>query len=243
MIPRFFVAFPLAAPSEVALPAAAAHHASQVLRLKRGDAVTLFDGGGGEYGGEIGSATPRAVEVRVTERRTVERESTLDVTLAQSLIAGERMDAVIQKAVELGATAIVPIASARSVTRLEGARIERRREHWRQIVIAACEQCGRNRLPAVLPPHELGAWLERPSSASVRLLLSPSGPQSLGGLAVPRGSVELLVGPEGGLAPEEEAAAIAAGYRALRLGPRILRTETAGPAMLAALNALWGDWR
>lgn len=243
MIPRFFVPPPLAAGLDIALPASAAHHAAQVLRLEPGDAVTLFDGEGGEYGAKIVSSSARRVDVRATERRAVERESPLRITLAQALIASERMDYVVQKAVELGAAAIVPMATARCVTRLDGARGERRTEHWRQIAIASCEQCGRNRVPAVHPPCDLAAWLRLPSTARLRLLLSPSGPESLHDMAAPAGDIELLVGPEGGLAPEEEASALAAGFRAVRLGPRILRTETAGPAMLAALNVLWGDWR
>ena len=243
MTPRFFCPPPLAAGTEIALPAGAAHHALRVLRLKAGDGVTLFDGEGGEYGAEIVSSTTRGVEVRVTERRAVERESPLQITLAQALIASERMDYVIQKAVELGAAAIAPVATARCVTRLDGARAQRRTEHWTQIAIASCEQCGRNRVPAVHAPRDVDAWLRLPSSARLRLLLSPSSPESLRDTAAPAGGVELIVGPEGGLTPEEEASALAAGFRAVRLGPRILRTETAGPAMLAALNALWGDWR
>jgi 16S rRNA (uracil1498-N3)-methyltransferase len=243
MIARFFVPPPLAAGLDIALPPSAAHHAAQVLRLERGDVVTIFDGEGGEYGAEIVSSTARGVDVRVTERRAVERESPLKITLAQALIASERMDYVIQKAVELGAAAIAPVATARCVTRLDGARAQRRIEHWRQIAIASCEQCGRNRVPTVHAPRDLAAWLMLPSTARLRLLLSPSSPESLRDVAAPAGEAELLVGPEGGLAPEEEASALAAGFRAVRLGPRILRTETAGPAMLAALNALWGDWR
>jgi 16S rRNA (uracil1498-N3)-methyltransferase len=245
MTPRFFIPSPLAAGIEVALPPTAAHHAAQVLRLKRGDAVTLFDGEGGEFGAKILNASSRAVDVVVADRRAVERESPFEITLVQALIAAERMDQVVQKAVELGAVAIVPVASARSVTRLDPDRARRRVEHWRQIVVASCEQCGRNRLPIVHAPCELRAWLTRPLPASKvgsRLLLTPSATESLRHLA-PSASMEILIGPEGGFAPEEESAALAAGFRSLRLGPRVLRTETAGPAMLAAMNALWGDWR
>lgn len=242
MIPRFFVPSPLAAGRELALPSAAAHHAARVLRLKRGDAVTLFDGEGGEYAAEIRGATNRAVDVVVTERRAVERESPLRVTLVQALIAAERMDYAIQKAVELGASAIAPVGTARGVPRLEGERARRRVEHWRAIAIAACEQCGRNRLPEVHAPTELAAWLRQPASAPIRLMLAPSAGEALP-RAIPGQKVELLVGPEGGFTAEEEGAAATAGFRAVRLGPRILRAETAGPAMLAALNALWGDWR
>jgi 16S rRNA (uracil1498-N3)-methyltransferase len=241
--PRFYCPAPLAAGAEAALPSAAAHHATQVLRLRVGDAVTLFDGSGGEYAAQIARMSPRSVGLRVVEKLAVERESPLSITLAQALIANDRMDYVIQKSVELGATTIVPVAAVRSVTRLDGARAERRLEHWRQIVIASCEQCGRNRLPEVQPPCDLRDWLRRPSRAALRLLPSPRAHDSLSALTQPAGAIELLIGPEGGLAPEEEAAALDAGFRAVHLGPRVLRTETAGPAMLAALDALWGDWR
>ncbi|HUH94154.1 MAG TPA: 16S rRNA (uracil(1498)-N(3))-methyltransferase [Casimicrobiaceae bacterium] len=242
MNPRFFVPSPLTAGRAIALPSAAAHHAARVLRLKLGDAVTLFDGEGGEYGAEIRSVTSRVVDVVVTERRAVERESPLEVTFVQALIAADRMDYAIQKAVELGASAIAPVATARGVARLEGERARRRVEHWRAIAIAACEQCGRNRVPEVRAPMELGAWLRQPSSAERRLVLAPAAEESLANIA-PGRKIELLVGPEGGFAPEEALAAAAAGFRAVRLGPRILRAETAGPATLAALHALWGDWR
>ena len=240
---RFFCPPPLVAGAEIGLPSSAAHHAAQVLRLRVGDAVTLFDGEGGEYGAQIARVTPRAVSLRVLERRAIERESPLSITLVQALVSSERMDYAIQKAVELGAVAIAPVATVRCVTRLDGARAHRRVEHWRQIVIASSEQCGRNRLATVHTPCELREWLRRPSQSILRLLLAPSTRHALADLPAPKEAIELLVGPEGGLAPEEETAAVAAGFSGVRLGPRILRTETAGPAMLAAMNALWGDWR
>jgi 16S rRNA (uracil1498-N3)-methyltransferase len=135
------------------------------------------------------------------------------------------------------------VKTARSISRLDRERALRRVEHWRQIVVGACEQCGRNRLPAIRVPCDLLEWLRAPSSAFTRLLPAPDASQGLSQLAPPEGAIELLVGPEGGLAPEESAAAVAAGFRAVRLGPRILRTETVAPAALAAMNALWGDWR
>ena len=243
MQPRLFCPPPLAAGAEVALPATAAHHAARVLRLRRGDAVTLFDGEGGEFHAALASVDARGVIVRLGRREPIERESPLAITLVQGLASAERMDYVVQKAVELGAAAIVPVATARSVSRLDGARARRRLEHWREIAVAACEQCGRNRLPRLEAPCDLAQWLAGPSNASLRLLLAPDGASSLSQLARPAGAMEVLVGAEGGLAPEEAAAALGAGFCAVRLGPRILRTETAGPAMLAALNALWGDWR
>jgi len=240
---RLFCPPPLALGAELMLPPQAAHHAVRVLRLRVGDALTLFDGQGAEYGAEIARVAPRAVTVRLLERRAVERESPLGFTLVQGLIAAERMDYVVQKAVELGASAIVPVSTARSVTRLEGARAQRRLEHWQQVIVASCEQCGRNRLARIDAPCELRQWLLQPSEAALRLLLAPEAGLPLGTLGAPDGSVEILVGPEGGFEAEEQAQALEAGFQATRLGPRVLRTETAGPAALAALNALWGDWR
>jgi 16S rRNA (uracil1498-N3)-methyltransferase len=243
MTPRFFFPSSLAVGREVALPPNAAHHASSVLRLRPGDAVTLFDGSGGEYGARIERMTSRAVDVVVGEHRASERESPLAVTLVQAVIAAERMDYVIQKSVELGVSEVAPVTCARGVTRLDANRAQRRVEHWRQIAIASCEQCGRNRVPNVEAPSDLTTWLRRASTAHARLLLTPSAQTALGDLDAPGNGIELLVGPEGGFTAEEEAAALHAGFRAIRVGPRVLRTETAGPAMLAAMNALWGDWR
>lgn len=240
--PRFFCPPPLAVGGEIGLPSGAAHHVLRVLRLKSGDAVTLFDGEGGEYRGELARPSARAVAVRVVEHCAIERESPLTVTLVQGLAAAERMDYAVQKAVELGAAAVAPVVTARSVVRLDGLRATRRVERWGQIVIAACEQTGRNRLPAVHAPCPLGAWLRLTSQAELRLLLAPDATGSLRDLTRPVGAVELLVGPEGGLTGEESAAARGAGFRPIRLGPRMLRTESAGAAMLAAMNALWGDW-
>lgn len=241
--PRFHCTLPLAEGAEIALPDAAAHHATRVLRLAAGDAVTLFGGDDGEFAARILRIEPRGVHVRIGAAHAAERESPLMVTLVQGLAAADRMDYAIQKAVELGVQSIQPVTTARSVARLDPSRATKRALHWRQIAIAACEQCGRNRLPHLPPLLGFEAWLAAPSRASLRLLLAPDGDFALAGLAAPDGPIEILVGPEGGLTPDEAAAAKRRGFRTLRLGPRILRTETAGPAALAALNAQWGDWR
>lgn len=241
--PRFFCPPQLAAGTEIVLPRGAAHHAARVLRLAAGTAVTLFDGEGGECAARLLRVDGKGVIARVNARIAVERESPLAITLIQGLAAADRMDYAIRKAVELGVAAIVPVRTARSVSRLDRERALRRVEHWRQIVVGACEQCGRNRLPAIRVPCDLLEWLRAPSSALTRLLPAPEASQGLSQLAPPAGAIELLVGPEGGLAPDESAAAVASGFRAVRLGPRILRTETVAPAALAAMNALWGDWR
>jgi 16S rRNA (uracil1498-N3)-methyltransferase len=239
--PRFFCPEPIAAASCIALGKAAAHHVLRVLRLRPGEPLTLFDGRGGEYPGVIAAIDRDRVSVDVGAHSPVERESPLRLTLVQALQAGEKMDFTIQKAVELGVSRIVPVESRRGVVRLDAARATKRVEHWRGVVVAACEQCGRNRLPEVAPVETLERWLARPPAAGRRLFLSPAAELSLGALP-PVDAVELLVGPEGGLAPEEVIAAQSAGYVPVRLGPRVLRTETAALAALAALHARWGDF-
>ncbi|MGH8799158.1 MAG: 16S rRNA (uracil(1498)-N(3))-methyltransferase [Casimicrobiaceae bacterium] len=243
MTPRFHCPLPLAEGAEIALPDAAAHHVARVLRLAAGDELTLFGGDDGEFAARIVRIGPRGVDVRVGAAAAAERESPLEVTLVQGLAAADRMDYAIQKSVELGVRAIQPVATARSVARLDAARAAKRAQHWRQIIVAACEQCGRNHLPRLHPLLAFDAWCAEASGAALRLLLAPDGDLGVAGLARPDGPVEILVGPEGGLTPEESARALSTGFLALRLGPRILRTETAGPAVLAALGALWGDWR
>ncbi len=243
MTPRFHCPLPLAEGAEIALPDAAAHHAARVLRLAAGDAITLFGGDDGEFAARILRIEPRGVHVRIGSAHAADRESPLAVTLVQGLAAADRMDYAIQKAVELGVHAIQPLATERSVARLDAARAAKRAVHWRQIAIAACEQCGRNHVPRLHPLLGFGAWLAASSEASLRLLLSPDGELTFATLAPPAGPVEILVGPEGGMTPEETTDALRHGFRALRLGPRILRTDTAGPAAVAALNAQWGDWR
>ncbi len=243
MRPRFHCPIPLAEGAEIALPDAAAHHAARVLRLAEGDSVTVFAGDDGEFAARVLRIEGRGVQVRVGAADRADRESPLAVTLVQGLAAADRMDYAIQKSVELGVHAIQPVAMARSVSRLDTQRAAKRASHWRQITIAACEQCGRNQLPRLHPLMDFDSWLAASPRSSLRLLLAPDGDLTLAALAPPSGPVDILVGPEGGLTPDETAAALRRGFRALRLGPRILRTDTAGPALLAAINAQWGDWR
>lgn len=243
MIPRFHCPLPLATGAAVELPKGAAHHALRVLRLKAGDDLTLFNGDGGEFAATLERADAHAAVARIAAWRDVERESPLAVTVVQGLAGGERMDFALQKAVELGAAAVQPVTTTRSVTRLDAARADKRLAHWRQVAIAACEQCGRNRVPEVLPLQDLDDWLRAPTQASLRLLFVPDAAQAIGEMARPDGAIELLVGAEGGLTDDEAKAAVRANFRAVRMGPRILRTETAALAALAALNVLWGDWR
>ncbi|MBK7357223.1 16S rRNA (uracil(1498)-N(3))-methyltransferase [Propionivibrio sp.] len=243
---RFYCPLPLENTSQLALPEAAARHASRVLRLREGDDLILFDGHGGEYVARIARIERAQVVVNVLEWRDAECEAPIRVSLVQGLQAGEKMDMTIQKAVELGVSRIVPVKSQRSVVRLERERSARRVEHWRAVAIAACEQCGRNRVPEVDALMDLVQWLDKPGGEEImRLMLVPGSEHTLDSIApvAPRGQIELLIGPEGGLAMEELKKAEQAGFLPIRLGPRILRTETAGLAALAAIQGLWGDFR
>jgi 16S rRNA (uracil1498-N3)-methyltransferase len=244
---RLFHAGPLAAGGTVRLDEPASHHALRVLRLAAGDALELFNGDGLRYPGRLVDADPRGAGVAVGEPAAGLAESPLEIGLAQVLPAGDKMDWVVEKAVELGAVAIQPLYARRSVLRLDDARAARRVAHWRRVAVAACMQCGRDRVPAIGLPLELDRWLggdgegPRPSPGALRLVLSPRGTGTLAAIAAPLPAAWLLAGPEAGLAPEEEAAALAAGWRSMRLGPRTLRAETAGLAALAALQARLGD--
>jgi 16S rRNA (uracil1498-N3)-methyltransferase len=213
-----------------------------VLRLNTGDAVTVFDGQGGEYPGVI-SVAGRRVEVKLGGFDPVERESPFVAELFQGISAGDKMEFTVQKAVELGATAIHPILAERSVVKLAGERADKRVLHWQQIAIAACEQCGRNHVPAIAAieslTQSLAACMADKDAKSVRLLLSPRAEQPLRDLPRPAGKVQLLIGPEGGFSENEELAAGAAGFVAVNLGRRVLRTETAALGALAAMSALW----
>jgi 16S rRNA (uracil1498-N3)-methyltransferase len=233
----------LAAGATLALPAPAAHHVARVLRLNAGDALALFDGAGGEYAGRIARIDGGSVTVTLGAQRAVEREAPVAVTLAQGISSGERMDYTIQKAVELGVAAVQPLATARSVVRLFGERAERRVAHWRQVAASASEQCGRDRVPEVAPIAALPDWLAGlgAGSGEIRMTLALDAARRL--TDMPRaGAVTLAVGAEGGFDTREHAALVAAGFTSVRLGPRILRTETAAVAALAAINALWGDF-
>ena len=244
--PRFFVALELApamAGQTIELPPAAAHHAARVLRLAVGDALTLFTGAGGEYAAMLAHVDKRGASVRLGAFDPVERESPLAVTLVQAVAANDAMDYAVRKAVELGVAAVQPVTTARSAPLPPGERGDRRHAHWQQIAVAACEQCGRNRVPAVLPLHSLREWLATRDRQVAALLLAPDAARPLAQMTSLGTSVDLLVGPEGGFAPDERSAAERAGVHAVRFGPRVLRTETAGVAALAALQALWGDLR
>jgi 16S rRNA (uracil1498-N3)-methyltransferase len=238
---RVYIEEPLASGKRCLVAGSAAIHLVRVLRLGVGAAVTLFDGAGGEYAARIESFRRDAILVEVGAHAAVERESPLALTLAQGVSRGERMDWVVQKAAELGVRRIVPLITERSVVRLDARQAQKKSQHWHGIIIAACEQCGRNRLPELAAPVDLQAFLaEETSAETMRLLLSPSGRLRIGAIK-PLAKITVLIGPEGGLSPEERTTAIAQGFVEVQLGPRILRTETAAIAALAALQQVFGD--
>ncbi len=243
-MPRFHCDLPLAPGRQIELPLEAARHAVGALRLRDGDALTLFNGDGAEYPAIL-ELRGKAAFARITGRANPERESPLRITLAQGISSGERMDLTLQKAVELGISAIQPLMMRRTVVKLGGEKVDKRLRHWQGVVIAACEQSGRNQIPPVLAIQDGLMWLKQPETRDTpdRFLLDPEGDVGLGELAPPAGPVLLLAGPEGGFDPVERKLALAAGFRRVRLGPRILRTETAALAALAALQARWGDFR
>jgi 16S rRNA (uracil1498-N3)-methyltransferase len=236
MTMRLFVDGPLEAHHELTLPPGATRHA-QVRRVQPGDDLILFDGRGSDWPATVLAVGRSAVQVRIGEPIAVDKELRCAVTLAVVMPANERMDALVEKATELGVAAIQPLQASRSVLRLSGERAERKRAHWQAIAEAACEQCGRARVPVVAPVLELDAWLLQAPTGATKLLLSLAGDaQPLATLAASATAVLTLSGPEGGLAPEEEAAARAAGFSAVALGPRVLRADTAPLAVLAWLS-------
>jgi 16S rRNA (uracil1498-N3)-methyltransferase len=244
-ITRIHVPGALAAGSEVVLPAQAGEHLTRVLRLEAGAALTLFNGEGGEYAATLAPADGRKVIVRVSRHDAVERESLLDITLLQGVARGERMDLIVQKSTELGVTRIVPVLAERSVVKLDPKQRQRKLAHWRAIAVAACEQCGRNRVPEIREPAALGDSIAMLPADSLRCLLSADGDRSLAAAAAGASQrpFVLLIGPEGGLAENERAFARAHGFTGHSLGPRVLRTETAGLAALAVLQSVAGDLR
>lgn len=239
-MPRFYCPTPLTARHTLALPDALAHHAVRVLRLKNNTPITLFDGTGGEYPAVLHIDGKQAF-AQLGDKDPVERELPGHITLAQGLASGDKMDWVIEKAVELGASRVVPIAARRSVLQLSGSRAEKRLQHWEKTVQSACEQCGRNRLPQVTAPVSLADFLAS-RTTGLTLLCHPQSSttlaQAVSSLTTPH--ITLLVGPEGGWSDEETATALKHGAVQISFGARVLRTETAGLAMISAISALLG---
>ncbi|OOG54533.1 16S rRNA (uracil(1498)-N(3))-methyltransferase [Rhodanobacter sp. C03] len=239
---RIHVDLPLAIGTEWPLPTQAGEHVARVLRLTVGDPLTLFNGDGSDYPATIRSVGKREVVVRVDDRQVLANESPLPLTLAQGVARGEKMDLIVQKATELGVVRIVPLLTERSEVKLDAARAEKRLAHWRAVASSACEQSGRARLPEITPALPLPLWLAGLTGEdALRLALLPEATRSSRELRFTAAGGLLVVGPEGGLGERDINALTAAGFDGLRLGPRILRTETAGLAALAALQALHGD--
>lgn len=239
---RIHVDLPLRMSAALSLPAQAAEHVTRVLRLPAGARITLFNGDGYDYQAVIVDVGKREVQVRIDSLEAVRNESPLQLTLAQAVVRGEKMDLIVQKATELGAIRIVPLLTERSEIKLDATRAEKRLAHWRAVAASACEQSGRARLPEVVAALPLTQWLAGlGDDQALRLALLPQATQSARGLNFSCGEGLLVVGPEGGLGARDIDALTTAGFIGLQLGPRILRTETAGLAALAALQALHGD--
>ncbi|UCH48070.1 MAG: 16S rRNA (uracil(1498)-N(3))-methyltransferase [Betaproteobacteria bacterium] len=243
---RFYFPGKLGSGAEVRLPADTAHHAIRTLRLGVGDPIILFDGLGGEYEASICRIDRERVVARTGPFVDRSAEPPVKLVLAQGISSGERMDFTVQKAVELGIGVIQPLSTERSVVKLTPERAVRKTAHWRKLAVAACEQSGRNRLVEIAEPQRLTDWLSQlpreASSEELRLLLSPRTDNSFNKLTERASRVTLLVGPEGGLAPAEIATAQRWGFQSVRIGPRVLRTETAALAALAAIQVRWGDF-
>lgn len=242
MVPRFYVDAPLRAGGSAALPEDSAHHALHVLRLREGDPVTVFNGRGGEYAARVASIHRLEISIDLLQHRAVERESPLGMVLVQGVSSGERMDFTIRKAVELGVAEVRPVLAVASLARPKGERAAARLEHWQRIAIAACEQCGRNRIPRVHPLTAVSEYHDD-AEGTAKILLSPEAELRFSEACrkVER-AVTLAAGPEAGFSAAEEEAFLDAGFVPASLGPRVLRTETAALAALAALSALRGDF-
>lgn len=247
MLPRFFHSDNISVGQTAKLEIAAGHHAARVLRLKTGDTVILFNGRGGEFTAHIENIRKASIKVIVDQFNAIERESPLSIELVQAICANEKMDLIIQKSVELGVTSIQPITTSRSIVRLSEERAIKRLQHWSRVIISACEQCGRNYIPAIAPLISLTDWIsyrKNTNDGYLGLMLSTSGKESLKNLPKPLSSTSLtlVIGPEGGLTTEEEVILQQADFISLRVGKRIMRTETAALATIAAMQMCWGDY-
>lgn len=243
-MPRFFCPPPLPLSGSFDLPPDAAHHAARVLRLREGDPVQLFDGLGSECHGVIAELGGKRVVVGNITASNSDRESPLKVLLAQALVSSEKMDWVIQKATELGVSEIQPLDTERSVARLSAERATKRLEHWQQVAISACEQCGRNLLPQIHAPLDIMVWLQQMQKLpDTKFILLPQGAVALNTQSKPQGRIALLIGAEGGFTQAESDTALRCGFTPVRMGARVMRTETAAIAGLAALQTLWGDFQ
>ncbi len=238
---RCFVELPLRAGTRLTLPESAANHLARVLRLREGDDCVLFNGDGHDYAARLAVVGKREVTADVLSALAVDNESPLRVTLLQGIARGEKMDLILQKATELGVAEVLPVVSERTEVKLDAERAEKRLAHWRSVVVSACEQSGRACLPGIAAPRALAEAARACDAAATRLLLDPAGEHALATLPAPAAGVIVAIGPEGGWSPRDRETLHAAGFTGLRLGPRILRTETAGLTAIAALQSRFGD--
>lgn len=240
-MPRFYLPENLSVGQTVALPDNIVRHLN-VLRVRPNENITLFDGKGKAHAAQLTVLEKRRAEAEILREDTTDNESPLNITLIQSISSGDRMDFTLQKSVELGVTAIQPVISERCIVRLDGERAAKRLARWQEIVISACEQSGRNTVPPVLPIIGYREALDKMPSESTKLIMSINRARKLGDIRHPSGAIVFMVGPEGGWTEQEEQQAFDAGFQAVTLGKRILRTETAALAALAAMQTLWGDF-
>ncbi|HEZ2293028.1 TPA: 16S rRNA (uracil(1498)-N(3))-methyltransferase [Neisseria meningitidis] len=240
-MPRFYLPENLSVGQTVALPDNIVRHLN-VLRVRPNENITLFNGKGKAHAAQLTVLEKRRAEAEILHEDTTDNESPLNITLIQSISSGERMDFTLQKSVELGVTAIQPVISERCIVRLDGERAAKRLARWQEIVISACEQSGRNTVPPVLPIIGYREALDKMPSESTKLIMSINRARKLGDIRQPSGAIVFMVGPEGGWTEQEEQQAFDAGFQAVTLGKRILRTETAPLAALAAMQTLWGDF-
>jgi len=239
-IPRLYIDQPLVLAESVALNENASHYLSKVLRMQEGRELIVFNGRGGEYSAQITEVGKKQVFIQINQFADDNRESALELSLAIGISRGERMDWVLQKATELGVTRIIPLVTERTEVRVKGEKQEKKIQHWQQIIISACEQCQRNLLPVIEEPQHLDEWLKTVSS-DFRFVLHHRNHQEIPASASPK-SVSVLIGPEGGLTENEITLAEAEKFQSLRLGPRILRTETAPIVAISLVQYLWGDF-
>jgi 16S rRNA (uracil1498-N3)-methyltransferase len=240
---RLFSPLSLQPQQRITLDAAQTRYLKRALRLRLGDAITLFDGSGGEYPAKIVRMDKSDVDVQTGEVSNRSTESTLRVRLVQGISKGERMDTVVQKATELGVTRVSPVLSQYSVIKLDDNKAAKRRDHWQKVAQSACEQCGRNVVPGIDKVKPLISWhAENNSGPETRLILVPDAATKFSATPHPESDLTLLIGPEGGFSNEEQKHALENGFRPISLGPRILRTETAATAAIAVAQALWGDF-
>jgi 16S rRNA (uracil1498-N3)-methyltransferase len=238
---RIYTPSALTSGADIALTQSGANHVARVLRMRIGEPLAVFDGKGNEFHADLARIEGSAVTVRIGAQLSGTPESRLKISLVQGVSRSERMDWALQKATELGVNVIAPVLTSRSVVRLDDNQSAKKQDHWHNIIVGACEQSGRCHVPEVLPPVSLRQYLQEHRKEGMRLVLSPTGPSALAGLTSMSTRVELLIGPEGGLDDDEIDRAQTAGFVPVRLGPRVLRTETAAVTALSVLQAMWGD--